>query len=132
MNHIKFLIPAVLCVLSCSGCLLAVGAGAGAGGVVYYKGNLKEVLPHSSDAVYDASLRALADEALAIESQERDPYRGEIKSEYPDGKNVWVTITALGHDSTEIKIRVGMGGDQKRANGLLVRVREHLRQGALL
>ena len=132
MNRLKLFTVVVLCALSSSGCLLAVGAGAGAGGVVYYKGNLKETLPHSSNAVFDASLKALSDEALLVDSQKQDPYRGEIKSEYPDGKNIWITITALGHDTCELKIRVGAGGDQKRANQLLVRIKEHLRKDVLL
>lgn len=132
MYRMKILMIVALCAASFSGCLAVVGAGAGAGGVVYYKGNLKETLPHSSSDVFAASLGALNDEALTVVNQEQDPYRGEIRSEYPDGKKIWIDIRAIGHETTEIKIRVGITGDQKRANALLVRVREHLGQDVLL
>lgn len=126
MTHLRFITTIVLCAVSFSGCMFAVGARAGATGAIYYKGNMKEVLPYTSNEVFDAALRALSDEALLIDNQEQDPYRGKIKSEYPDGKNIWIRITALSYQSSELKIRVGVGGNQKRAYDLLTRIKEHL------
>ena len=126
MTHLRFVTAIVLCAVSFSGCMFAVGARTGATGAIYYKGNMKETLPHSSNEVFEAALRALSDEALPIDNQEQDPYRGKIKAGYPDGKNIWIRITALNYQSSDLKIRVGVGGNQKRAYDLLTRIKEHL------
>lgn len=132
MTQLKFVTAIVLCAVSFSGCMFYVGARAGATGAIYYKGNMKDELPHSASEVYEAALQALSDQALPISKQKQDPYRGEIKSEFPDRKNIWITITALSDQSSNLKIRVGIGGDQKRAYQLLVRIKDHLQNDPLL
>lgn len=116
----------LICAVCFSGCLLAVGAGAGAGGVVYYKGNLTDVVYHSALDVHEAAMKAVGEEGLPILKEEHDRYKASIRSEYSDGKKVRISITALDHEKTEIKIRVGAGGDQLRANALLVATKNHL------
>jgi hypothetical protein len=116
----------MLCTILASGCLVALGAGAGAGGVVYYKGNLKDTLGYTVPQVHEAAMKAVGEEGLPIYEESYDDYNGHIRSEYPDGKNVWITLEAVGRTSTHLKIRVGAAGDQKRANTLFQNIQANL------
>ncbi|MFP6581116.1 MAG: DUF3568 family protein [Candidatus Hydrogenedentota bacterium] len=127
MSKSRYMIALSACMICFSGCLLALGAGAGAGGVVYYKGNLTDTLYYSALDVHEAAMKAVGEEGLPILSEKHDPYKGSVRSEYPDGKNVWISIVAVERETTEVKIRVGASGDQKRANSLLLKLKSHLR-----
>ena len=84
----------VMCFATMPGCIFALGAAGGAGGVVYYKGNLKEYLNYSVMEIHTATLQTMADEGIQIYSDSVDTYKSEMKFEDTDGRNIWVDIEA--------------------------------------
>lgn len=119
-------ITLLLCVVSMSGCLLAVGAAGGAGGVIYYKGNLSEYVDYPVNEIYQATLKVLDKRNLPLYSDVHDSYKAKLTSELDNGKNIWIDIDSVTRQSSEIKIRVGAGGDQKEAVLLLEAIKSHL------
>ncbi|MFP6596965.1 MAG: DUF3568 family protein [Candidatus Hydrogenedentota bacterium] len=125
----KFLIRSVLLIMCfgvMSGCVLALGAVGGAGGVVYYKGNLKQYLNYPVTDIYEATMQTMADEGFRIFNDEHDPYKAQMKFEDTEGKSIWVDIEASTRETSEIKIRVGVKGDKARASQLLEKIKGRL------
>ncbi len=115
-----------MCALYTSGCLLAVGAVGGAGGVVYYKGNLKEHLNYSVTDIYDATIQSAADQGFQVLNDEHDPYKAQMKFKDADDKKIWVDTEAATRETSLIKIRVGVGGDKAKASLLLEKIKSRL------
>ena len=125
----RLLVSSVMLVTCCSlmsGCVLAFGAACGAGGVIYYQGNLQEYLNYPVREIYEATMQTMAEEGLGVYNDEHDPYKAQMKFEDTDGKSVWVDIEASTRESSEIKIRVGVGGNKARASQLLEKIKTRL------
>ncbi len=117
----------LLVVLSLSGCVaLAIGGAAGAAGVMYHEGRLVDKVNAPIDRAYDAALSTLAAKKLAVSSKSADIASAHIKSKYADGKELWIDIEAITSEVCEIKIRVGITGDQDRAIDLLDGIKSRL------
>ncbi len=117
----------LLVVLSLSGCVaLAIGGAAGAAGVMYHEGRLVDKVNAPIDRAYDAALSTLAAKKLAVSSKSADIASAHIKSKYADGKELWIDIEAITSEVCEIKIRVGITGDQDRAIDLLEGIKSRL------
>ncbi len=119
-------IALIVCVATLPGCLLAVGAAGGAGGVIYYKGNLSEYVDYPVSDIYQATLKVLDKRNMPLYSDVHDNYKAKLSSELNDGKNVWIDIDSVTRESSEIKIRVGASGDQKQAVLLLEAIKANL------
>ncbi|MBI2195197.1 MAG: DUF3568 family protein [Planctomycetes bacterium] len=113
--------------LFASGCAaLVIGAAAGAGGTVYVKGKLEEVLNHSVTQVHEATQKGLQDLGLPLVKDHADKMSAEMKSGFSDGKDVWIEIAWISEKSCKIKIRVGYMGDQGRSVQILDAVKKKL------
>ena len=98
------------------GCLLlAVGAGAGAGAatVAYVKGELKTTYAASLNRTWDATLSALKDLRINVYSSKKDAIEGSIEATKADGTKVKITLEPAGPDTTSVRIRVGIFGDEE-------------------
>jgi len=98
------------------GCLLlAVGAGAGAGAatVAYVKGELKTSYAASLNRTWDATLSALKDLRINVYSSKKDAIEGNIEATKADGTKVKIALEPAGPDTTSVRIRVGMFGDEE-------------------
>ncbi len=112
---------------SMSGCVaLAVGAAGSAAGVVYVKGRLQDNLDASVQRVYNASLAMLAAKGLPVREKEVDAGSAWIRSEYKDGEDIRIDIDAVTSEVSEIRIRVGLTGDQGRSIDLLDGIKARL------
>ena len=116
----------LLCLVAMPGCLLAVGAAGGAGGVVYYKGTLSEYVDYPVNEIYQSTLKVLDSRNLPLYSDTHDSYKAKLTSELANGKNIWIDIDSVTRGSSEIKIRVGATGDQKEAVLLLEAIKKNL------
>jgi hypothetical protein len=115
--------------LQLSGCapaVFVVGGAAGAGAVVWVKGKLEEELKLPLGKVHQASLAALKELELPVQEDKKDMLAAEIRSEFADGKDIWISIRSLTESSTKITIRVGMFGDRARSQRILDTVHRHL------
>jgi len=112
------------------GCVaLVAGGAAGAGTVVYIKGQLNEDINAPAPKVYDASISALKDLNLPIIEKRHDSLSAKIKSEFADGSAVWIDIESLSFQSCKITIRVGIMGDEYKSRQILEGIHRHISAG---
>jgi hypothetical protein len=106
--------------------LLGGAAAAGAGvTAVYYKGQMEQEMPASITRAAAAARQALKDLSLPLveETTERAAYTTiKLKSEYPDGAAVWVTLKELEPGRTMAIVRVGVLGEKGRAQEILAKI----------
>jgi hypothetical protein len=117
----------VLLSMQLEGCVaLVAGGAAGAGTVVYVKGQLNEDINAPALRVYHASISALKDLGLPIIEDRHDSLSAKIKSEFADGSDVWIEIESFTAESCKITIRVGIMGDEYKSRQILDRVNKHI------
>ncbi len=109
------------------GCVaLAVGGAAGAAGVMYHEGRLVDKVNAPLQKAYTASLATLESKKLIVISKSADVANAHIKSKYADDKEIWIDIEGITSEVCEIKIRVGVMGDQDRSIELLEGIKSRL------
>jgi hypothetical protein len=121
------LLSLVLLTMHLVGCAaVVVGGAAGAGTVVYVKGQLNEDINASVSKVYDASLSALKELELPIIEDNHDTLSAKIKSKFADGDDVWIQIESVTAESSKITIRVGVMGDENKSRRIIDAIHRHL------
>ena len=113
----------------CNGCavLLVGGAvAAGAGTVVYIKGELQATVDGTMDNVWTASQAALKDLQMPVTSEEKDALNGKLTARAAGDKKVTVRVKKVTGTSTEIGIRVGLWGDEPMSREILDKIKKHL------
>ena len=126
------LLAATLCAASVtllSGCMLfALGAAgaAGAGTVAYVRGELSATLANKYDDVIAASNRAVGDLRLAKISERSDAFSAVIIARTAQDKKVTITITKSADNLCELKIRIGLFGDEPMARSILDKIKAGL------
>jgi hypothetical protein len=114
------LVGVIAAASSMSGCVaLAVGAAGSAAGVVYVKGRLVDKVDAPVERVYNATLATLGSKGLPIKEKELNIDSANIRSEYKDDEDIRIEIEAITSQVSEIRIRVGLTGDQGRSIDLL-------------
>jgi len=132
VKHFKvfFVLSLMLLAPELTGCAaLLVGGAAGAGSVVYVKGQLKEDMAASVPAVHDASISALKELNLPIIEDAHDKLSAKITSRFADGSDVWIEIESVIAESSKITIRVGVMGDEQKSRQILDSIHKHLPGG---
>lgn len=99
-----------------TGCaFLAVGAAAGAAGagaVAYVNGELKVTESMSLDTAYKAAELALVNLKMDTVKAEKNGLNAKIEVLATTGKKATIQLRKLGDKSTEVRIRVGVFGDE--------------------
>ena len=104
----------LLCsVLILQGCVAVIGAGAGAGTVAYVRGELQTTYAASFNRTWEASLTALKDLGITVYNTDKDATEGNIEATKADGTKVKINLKPAGSDTTSVKIRVGIFGDEE-------------------
>ena len=105
--------------ITASGCAgLIVGAGASVGTYAYVKGNLNRNYEAPIDRVWKASLAAVQELKLAIESKQHDAFSGVIKGKMADGKSYEIKLKRISDNLTDVGIRVGTFGDKIKSEAI--------------
>ncbi|MFH2012177.1 MAG: DUF3568 family protein [Pseudomonadota bacterium] len=112
---------------SCVPLLVAGGAGLGAGGAIWYKGNLETTLQATIIETRSATLKTLKDFNLPVVSEKNDNLVVIIDSEISDGTKIWIKLNSLNLSTTEVNIRVGILGDEARSNRILEGIKGNLK-----
>jgi len=113
MRAMAGMILVLICMsLMLQGCLL-LAAGAGAGAVAYVKGELKTTYAASLNRTWEATLSALKDLRINVYSSKKDAIEGSIEATKADGTKVKIALEPAGPDTTSVKIRVGIFGDEE-------------------
>jgi hypothetical protein len=108
-------------VTACSGCaavLVAGGAAAGAGGVLWYQGALRTTVGYPITQVRETTAEALRKAGDGIVLDEGGAIDRELAAWLPGGDKVAVKLHAASSTATEISIRIGVMGDQERSQTL--------------
>jgi hypothetical protein len=108
-----------------SGCILAA-AGAGAGAIAYVRGDLDANLDSTYDKAVEASRKALADLEFIRISENKDALKAVLVSRTAMDKKVEITISNSANRLTNIKIRVGIFGDEQVSRTILEKIRARL------
>jgi len=110
-----------------TGCVAIVAGGAaGAGAVVYVKGELQEDINASATRVHRATVVALKQLDLPLIENAHDKMSSKIKSRFADGDDVWIDIEAVTSESSKITIRVGIMGNENKARTILSEMHKYL------
>ena len=108
-----------------SGCILAA-AGAGAGAVAYVRGDLEANLDNEYQKVVDAAHTAVGDLEFARVSENKDALKAVLISRTAMDKKVEITITKSANHLTNIKIRIGIFGDEVMSRTILDKIKSRL------
>ncbi|UJS18033.1 MAG: DUF3568 domain-containing protein [Candidatus Jettenia sp.] len=129
MNQKNLLLIILLGIIvsSSSGCVaLLVGGGAGAGTIAYLKGDLRSLEEASLERVWEAAQKAIQELEFVVTSKQKDIFSAKFTAHGAQDKKVTVDLKKISDNLTEIKIRVGIFGDESLSRLLLERVRKHL------
>jgi hypothetical protein len=107
----------------------AAVAAAGAGTYAYIKGDLQRTYQAPMDKAWDATLKAVNELKMAIESQQHDAFNGTIKGSMADSKNFQISLKRLTEESTEIGVRIGLFGDRQISEAIHEKIMAKLSAG---
>ena len=117
------------CVAFSSGCALFVVGGAaavGAGSYAYVNGESKEAEAAGLDKTWNATLAATKEMQLAVISQRKDAFSGEVTARTADDKKVVISLKRLSESNTELRVRVGTFGDEAMSRTITGKIRGKL------
>jgi len=127
----KFCILAALAVatsLLFTGCLaaLVVGAAAGAGAVAYKGSELIATEATTIDKAWTATEKAFKELQLLPEAKERDALAARMEAQGAGDKRIIVKFANKGEKLTEIRIRIGLFGDEGFSRTILDKIKSYL------
>jgi len=108
-----------------SGCL-AVAAGAGASAVAYARGDLETSLNADYGKVVASARSAVTELEFAKVSENKDALKAVLVARTALDKKVEITIANSGKKLTNIKIRVGVFGDESLSMAILDKIKSGL------
>ena len=128
--HLVQALVALASAAALSGCagLIVTGAaaGAGAGAVLYAKGDLEATVEQSRAAVVDATRKAVEGEGLTIDRERETEDEWIFDCRRGDGKEVTIKVKELTPSMSRIYIRVGTFGDEAYSRQLLDAIKKQM------
>jgi len=114
-----------------SGCgIFLLAGGAGAGGILYATGELKASEPHPLQAVIDASRTAISELSYDPIDDDRatvDEKSARIVARTASGDDVDIRLHRRNAGRTDVRIRVGVFGDETLSRLILEKIQQLLR-----
>ena len=111
------------CVAIAAGGAAAAGAGAG---VAFYEGDLRTNLGTPTAEVNDAVLAAANDLQLELVRAKGDAFSGTFRYRDARGTNIRMNTKSLGSQTTQLRIRVGLFGNENLSLQILEAIRGRL------
>ncbi len=118
---IIFLAPIFL-----GGCIFLLGAGVGAGGYSFIKGELRVSYSVGVRKAYRGTLKALKNLGMKVVEKKVDALGGKIKALRADGTKIRLSLRLEEAGSTSIGVRVGTFGKKKVSEQIHRRIRRSL------
>lgn len=118
-----------LLLLNIWGCLalLVGGAAGGAGTAAWLSGKLTQEFPASYEQTVRAAEKALRSLKLPVIKEAKEASVTQLRSEYSDGKKVWIDIRKATEGSTKVEVRVGaVSPDKAASDKILKRIKSYL------
>ncbi len=129
MKAAKMSMAAVLAgvlLIATSGCVAVAAAGAGAATYAYASGALKTTVDATVPATQQAAEAAVDRLGFSLVSSAGDQLEAEVISRTAGDDKVRIKIKSLSDDASEIRIRVGMFGDETRSARIYEEIKGHL------
>ena len=130
--RIRAFFPVILAAtlpLMTTGCpvvLFGAGAAAGVGTFGWQAGWLRANMGEPIERVHRAAKSAIADFKIKLESESFKPSAGMVDGTMPDGRRVVVETKAVGPKETQVRVRVGLWGDQAMSLKIFEEIKKHL------
>ena len=125
-NFYKILLTLLLA-LPLNGCaLLLAGAVGGAGTSLWLSNKLVQEVDEPFPRSIKASKSALKSLKLKLIQETQKEEVTQLRSEYFDGKAIWIDIHRLSDVKSRIEIRVGISGDEVAARKILEKIERYL------
>ena len=125
-NYYNFFLTLLL-VLPLNGCaLLLAGAVGGAGTSLWLSNKLVQEVNEPYPRAVKASKSALKSLKLKLIQETQKEEVTQLRSEYFDGKAIWIDIHHLSDVKSRIEIRVGISGDEVAARKILEKIERYL------
>jgi len=117
-----------LLLLNMYGCVaLLAGATGGVGTIAWLSGKLSQEFHYSYERTTDAAKTALHSLRLEIIKETKEEDVTQLKSEYTDGKDIWIDIRKITDNSTRVEVRVGgVKPDKVVADKILKTIQRYL------
>lgn len=114
--------------LTLTGCLALLAAGAGGAGTsVWLSNKLIQTFNAPFDRTIEASEAALKALRLPVNKKSVDQNVAQIMSENSDGKTIWLDVHRVTETSSRVEIRVGaVSSDKEAADRILKRIGKYL------
>lgn len=108
------------CILSsCAAAVLAGAAGgAGVGTAIYVEGEDSRVHSANLDQTWTATLDALKQMNIQVEKSDKDALGGTVEAKRADGTDVKIKEEPAEGNTTQVKIRIGVFGDQNASEAI--------------
>jgi len=110
-----------------SGCIVVAAAGAGAAGVVWYRGAAEKSYPTGVIKTYDVTLEVLKANDIVVYEKGADATSGHIEGTLANGKKIKLDLSATGENVTKVKIRIGTWGDKDKTLFLFQKLDDRLK-----
>jgi hypothetical protein len=120
----KFIVylAAVMFLPVLTGCIpLLAGAAGGAGTAAWLSGKMVQEFHSSYENTIDASKQALIALNLNVDKETRQDTVTQIRSQYSDGREIWVDVHKLTEDTSRVEVRVGVG-DKEAASKIMKKI----------
>jgi len=104
-------------------------SGSSIGSSSYVFGNSSQVQAGNFQRVWGATLTALQQLQITVETSFYDGVTGKIMGRLPDSGTVNITVTHLREDATKVSLRIEPFGDQMRSQGIQARIAGVLQEG---
>lgn len=108
----------------CAGAILATGAAAGAGAYAYTNGELRVVEQVQLDHAWASTQQAAQSLELTPVSESKDGLTARMHAKGSDGKDIYINLRSENEGATQIRIRVGVLGDERLSRRILVEIRK--------
>lgn len=128
MNRPMILTLIVSCSLALSGCVFLLGAGAGASGYSYIRGELCKNYPAGMNAAWSASLKALKNLSLKVQEKHKDGLGGKIRATRADGSKVVLNFKMKDEGVVTIGVRVGVFGKKSASEKIHEKIGRYLKR----
>ena len=116
-----------LALMAGSGCLaLAAGAAAGIGTYAYVKGELKSTFDSGLDRTWDATQQAIDDLQFTVKERSKDALQAREVAREADGTDVKVALESKGEKITEVRVRVGVFGNESQSRLIMDKIKARL------
>jgi len=104
----------------------AAAAGVATGSYFYVKGELERDYHAPIARVWPATLQAVEELNLSIESKEHDAFYGKIKGKMSDGTDYKIELKNKGENLTNVGVRIGAFGDKAKATAIHNKIHSNL------